>query len=184
MEAVRRKVQVSEQLGLRGEVVAVGAVAGGGQVGQRPLRHEIVGGALHLLGGEQDVGQGVGEHEGQRYHAPEGLSRRLRLAGHAGLGSHGRSIRTTAWQSMASARPMWPTPSPVFALTLTASGRTPSRRARFARIAGFTRLNFGSCAKTVTSRLTTCQPSSVSLASVSRTNPDESAPRCAGSVSG
>ena len=38
-----------------------------------------------------------------------------------------RSISTTAWQPIASPRPMWPTCSPVFALTFTASGRQPEQ---------------------------------------------------------
>jgi len=44
------------------------------------------------------------------------------------------SISAAAWQPIASARPMWPTPSPVLALTLTAPASTPSSSARLLRI--------------------------------------------------
>src|SRR5947208_1427622 len=37
---------------------------------------------------------------------------------------------------MASARPMWPTPSPVLALTLTAAASRPSSSARCRRVSG------------------------------------------------
>src|SRR5205823_6149224 len=58
-------------------------------------------------------------------------------------GLSGRT-RAIAWQAMASARPMWPTRSPVLALTLTASALTPSSSARLRRMAPFSGPNFGS----------------------------------------
>ena len=58
----------------------------------------------------------------------------------------GVSRSTTAWQEIASPRPIGPTCSPVLALTFTAVSPTRSNRARLARMACLCGPSLGSCA--------------------------------------
>src|SRR5207249_8832016 len=84
------------------------------------------------------------------------------------------SISTTAWQAIASARPMLPTPSPVLALMFTVGGARPSKPARWSRMRALCGPSFGSCAKIVISVLTTRQPAWFRRARVSRRKNAES----------